>query len=292
MPPWRSTQAFGLLLVIASQAVLPKSGFAAMPENLRIPQALETIHRSLRGSELVSRAMALWKFDSIDRLASKFKWSDSSRTDTVLTRHFNPATGTEERERETTIYLKQDQTQEELILDLAHELVHATSRPAVDPYDPGLTPGSYIWKAIEGEGGEVEAVFLECEIGYEISAFMKLPLQRCEGYLKGPSLKAGPLEKNRIKQDFYRVGIWKTELTQKLGDETRLFPLLSSLGPTLFSSTGHAPYPSSLYTEFQEMTEIACQNSLKRLKLVGSPGSFSETTQQFLTKRCHLRQGM
>jgi hypothetical protein len=274
----------------------------------RFVRALEVIRRSRRGEFLVSKAMMLWRFDSIDQLASKFKWGDTSRTDTVLTRHFNPSTGKEEREREIQIFLKKEQTQGDLILDMAHELVHATARPGVDPYDPSLTPGTYIWRAIEGDGGEVEAVFEECQIGLEISAFMpvsmkgsikgsmkesmKLSMKRCDGYGKN---SAG-IERERIKQDFYRVGSWRRDLIRKLGHEIRLFPLLSSSSPRMLSSTGHTPYPSSLLSEFQEMTEIACQNSRKRLNAslpvagnAGNTGSIhpmQSATQQFLLKRC------
>lgn len=69
-----------------------------------------------------------------------------------------------------------------------------------------------------------------------------------------------------IRADFYKVGRWFPKLRERLGDQSRRFPLLSSQTPRLYSSTGQSPYPYALLREYDELTEIACENSRNRLK--------------------------
>ncbi len=278
-----------------------RSTYGAEIEN-RLQQALNLLTQVPTGQSLVKKAQQLWKLSDLSELLEKFKWGEASRTDTILTRHYNPKTGEEDRDREITIYLRKDQSQFELTLDMAHELVHATSRPGFDPYDPTLTPGKYIYAAIEGEGGEVDAVVTECQTGQEMAQLLKVPFRRCERYRK--DLGRNELDRDRVRRDFYRVGQWKVDLHNKLKDEFELFPYLSADAPTLYSSTGHAPYPLALLREFQEITEMACDNSRSRMKTAASnkswiknswmKTSFSQRVQtaqddveHFLLKRCN-----
>jgi hypothetical protein len=277
---------------------------------IRLQRILQTIQEAPSGKVLIQQVAQAWKLKSPVEIANSLKWGDVSRTDTILTRHFNPKTGSEDRERQIVIYLRRDQSDLELALDLAHELVHAGARPSFDPYDPTLTAGKYIWAALEGEGGEVEAVRTECTIGFELAARLKTSFVRCQGYAK-PSQGAllGAVEKEKVRQDFYRVGKWYSELKKSLGDEAVLFPLLSQESPKLYSSTGHAPYPAALLKEFQEITETACHNSRQRMRSMASqesrspfpqsggastgdakskdaPQDLSQGVQKFLQNRC------
>jgi hypothetical protein len=170
------------------------------------------------------------------------------------------------------------------VLDIAHELVHATTRPIWDPYDPKLTPGRYIHATIEGEGGEVEAVVAECQVGLELAHRFGASARRCRSYRGTGSTR---INTERVKRDFYRVGKWNAELTKKLGEEMPLFPLLSSRTPKLYSSTGHAPYPVALLQEFEQITRIACENTRKRTAAVKEQGRTpASSALEFLSSRC------
>lgn len=256
----------------------------------RIENALEILAHTPSGKQLLARAQKFWKLSRMQDLHLQFKWGEASKTDAVLTRHFNPRTGTESRERQVTIYLRQGQKLDDLVLDIAHELVHATSRPGWDPYDPKLTPGKYIWAAIEGEGGEVQAVAMECRVGFEVHDYFgaaSSAVGRCKHYLNGDEEQA-ELDSDLIRRDFYRVGRWDKELTRELGPELSLFPLLSREMPKLYSSTGNAPYPVALFREFEEITQIACENSRKRVEAEAdrAPAALQKSAAIFVAKRC------
>jgi hypothetical protein len=256
-----------------SGSVAALSGVADEKHPGRIRAAIRFLATSSSGKALLERA------ESRLGLEQDLKWGEASKTDAVLIRHFNPKTGQERRERKVTVYLKKELQLDDLAIDLAHELVHAGSRAPLDPYDPELTPSSYIRHAIEGEGGEVDAVLQECRVSFELasqSERFKSNAKRCSDYLKP---ETGGLDRLRILRDFYRVGEWDEELLSGLGEGAEEFPWLSNEKPHLYSSTGHAPYPVALLREFEGVTEIACENARNRLRhhgpLEGSfPGQF------------------
>jgi hypothetical protein len=183
------------------------------------------------------------------------------------------------------IYLRRDQSLQETILDLAHEMTHAVSGPQWDPYDPNLTPGLYIKTAIEGTGGEVEAVLNECHVSEELAQRFGTKNARCEGYFRGLT---GDEAKAKILRDFYRVGQWREALSEGLNGEEKLFPHLSDQKPTLYSSTGNSPYPISLLREYEELTKVACSNSVRRMGTLRKPASIREATARFIARRCSL----
>ncbi len=251
----------------------------------RLHAVVQILVRSTAGRTLVDAARQLWGAKSDRQVVSHLKWDRSSRTDAVLIRHFNPVTGVEERERKITISLRSSQRIEEVVLDLAHELTHAVSKPAWDPYDPELSAGDYLTAAIEGAGGEIEAVATECRVAQELSTRLEtIDLSRCSKYLSEGSVDAA-----RIREDFYRVGRWYPRLVRSLGKDVRRFPHLSSKPPRLFSSTGHAPYPAALLDEFAEITSIACQNSRARLQSVDGREPASESGSESAEARLALR---
>jgi hypothetical protein len=260
-------------------------------EGDRIRDAIRVLERVESGRELLGRAKEFWKVKRSDELLRVFRWGEVSRTDAVLTRHYHPETGEETREREITVFIRRDQRFEDLILDVAHELTHAIASPAWDPYDPELTAGRYIRTAIEGAGGEVEALHAECRIGLELERVYGFNLPRCRRYRAAGN---GELSRELILKDFYRVGRWKAELVKSLGEEARAFAHLSADAPQLLSSTGRAPYPLALLREFQALNQVACENTRRRITLSRagqgrSPASFSETQSQqarLLQRRC------
>lgn len=233
---------------------------SATPQSLeKVVSLLET---SAAGKTMIEKAMRVWNLHSREELFARLKWGSVSKTDAVLIRHYDEETGKESRERIVTVYLRQNQPVTDVMLDLAHELVHATAKPSWDPYDPALTAGSYIHAAIEGEGGEVEAVRVECLVSYEIfgDRSNSLSAARCNRYAVSDQKVAA----DRIRKDFYRVGHWMKDLSKRLGSEGKRFPDLSEKHPTLYSSTGGTPYPVALYEEYRQMTAAACENTRRR----------------------------
>lgn len=262
----------------------------------RVRKALSILLRAPTGRDLVGRAQTLWNEAQPMGILAHLEPSSVSRTDAVLTRHFHPGTGEERRERKVTIHLRTDQEIENLVLDLAHELVHATSRPAWDPYDPELTAAKYIRASIEGEGGEVSAVVAECRTALELSgvlagvtdpgaANLQEPgpsFERCHGYLEATR----GIASDRVKRDFYRVGHWSSELVSRLGTEINRLPLLSPDPPKLYSSTGRTPYPLALLHEFEEITHAACENTRRRVQSAAERKPSSVHANEFLHRRC------
>jgi len=250
-----------------------------------IRDTIDTLERSLTGKLLVQKAAREWAHEWGEAGLSEFvRWGDTSRTDAVLTRFLNPRTGEERRERRVTIYLKRGQSPEDRVLDLAHELVHATSRPSWDPYDPALHAAGYISAAIEGPGGEVEAVIAECEVGLELGLSSFPSAARCRGYLEPGQTR---LSRDRVTADFYRSGQWSGLLREKLGARARELPLLSPETPALYSSTGKLPYPIALYNEFEALNEVACRNSIGRLQSSSAP--IRSRASEFVQSRCRKR---
>ena len=252
-----------------------------------LPAALRLLHTSQTGSLLLSRAEKAWSVTGDLRLLSFFELGRVSRTDAVLTRHFNTETGQEKREREITISIRQDQNLQDMVLDMAHELTHATAEPAWDPYDPNLTLGKYIFAALEGPGGEVEAVVSECNVGSELFG----AVSRCKRY----NTAENAVNHDEVKKDFYRVGKFKSAVLAQLGTEAALFPDLSSDRPELYSSTGQSPYPVALVEEFKQLNRIACENVKRRIQAkserspASSPsgeGQGSTEIHEILSKRC------
>ena len=268
-------------------------------EQERLNRLVEVLSHLPAGQDLLTRAQRFWGFTRKQQLKNYLRWGTVSRTDAILTRHFVPSTGKEIRERKVSIQLKLDQSFHDSLLDLSHELVHATARPAWDPYDPTLTAGKYILATIEGEGGEVDAVEFECRTEIELHQRYSLSsgtLARCKKYLSVTTGESSPsLEREKIKRDFYRVGRWFEEFKKQAGTERVLFPLLTIEETQLYSSTGNAPYPVALYREFRDLNQIACENSRRRIQsaVKRSPSSEpeperDEETRRFLEQRCSI----
>ena len=262
------------------------AGYAELLSPHRLDDALAILEKVPSGRQVLKRARSHFHAADNRQLETTFRWSGVSRTDAVLTRHFDPVTQSEVRERKVTVYLKRDQGLEDLVLDIAHELTHAIDTPEWDPYDPRLDAVQYVRATIDGRGGEVDAVAQECRVSLELAQTYGISSRRCQRYSEDG--RSSSISRKRIQEEFYRVGRYLGQFIQWLPEARDQFPLLSNEEPTLISSTGQAPYPVSLYREFQEMTQIACENSRKRLEIASPdrrPAS-SEATREFLSRRC------
>jgi hypothetical protein len=281
-----------------------------------VSDVVQALGRTDSGKLLLDRARTVWgeertsNENSDDVILRKIQFGLVSKTDAVLTRHYQPETKAESRTRTVTVILKKNETLLDQVLDLAHELIHALAPPSWDPYDPSLSPGRYIYALLEKKGGEIEAVSSECQVAGEIEAIFGLPTKRCDRYfdrvdaarapasLKDSQTSASRTERSakvqvnrlKIQRDFYRVGKWNFLVKAKLKDEAKMFPLLSQMEPELYSATGRAPYPAALLREYEEITQVACTNVWNRKKASRPIASFPPQANQeadvFLQSRC------
>lgn len=278
--------------LLALSQVLAMSAFSKDSDWTNLAGVVTQLSTTQAGAELLGKARDTFKV-TLDKEPSRsdlekiFQWDHVSRTDAVLTRNYDPRTGQENRVREVSVHLKRGQPMAELLYDVAHELTHAVAGPTWDPYDPGLTAANYIWAALEGEGGEVDAIVTECRVALELKGQNAIA-GRCDRYVERESVEGLrsqlKIQRERVREDFYRTGDWHSHLIQRLGQEATRFPMLSGESPRLYSSTGSAPYPVALIREYDEITAAACENSRRRLA-TRSPAS-DGSTELFLKRRC------
>jgi hypothetical protein len=249
----------------------------------RLSEVISWLEKTPSGRKVLESAAQHWGLQDLSQLTQVLRIGRISKTDAVLTRYYHPDTGHEQRERKVSVTIRADQSALEAALDLAHELTHAMHGPSWDPYDPELTVSEYIQNAIEGLGGEAQALMQECRVILELAPQSKIAQSRCGKYLS----KEGALLPQLIVEDFYRVGSAYAELRTALGAQASRLPLLSDEKASLFSSTGRSPYPVALLQEYREITEIACRNSKQRVSSLRQIASvFPDSTQRFLKKRC------
>lgn len=307
MPTWLSpirktfrALGFGAVVLAAAWTAPQVSSRGTTVPVVSLKQVLAALQTSAAGRGLLDRAVERWQLKTQADVQTYLRWGVVSKTDAVLTRHFDPETGKEERTRQVLIYLRKDLSLQDAVLDLAHEMVHATETPLWDPYDPELTPTRYIQAAIEGRGGEVSAVLQECEVARDFLRVTRERAQRLAGAAAKASIaercvryydaKADVVSRERVLKDFYSVGKWKGRLQEQLGRAKHELPLLSEAEPVLFSSTGRTPYPVALYEEFEQMNEVACRNSRRRHESAdrapASLGTGLNENARFLQRRC------
>src|SRR5262245_58825726 len=93
--------ACGICLLPGRPAV-SDSGDSADLTDRRIQNAIEVLAHIPTGKRLLIQAQTFWKLSRTQDLVQNLKWGAASKTDAVLTRHFNPKTGQESRERQVT----------------------------------------------------------------------------------------------------------------------------------------------------------------------------------------------
>lgn len=254
----------------------------AVAEAILLVQSVES------GRQLLDRSVSALGLQSPAELEWAVIPGRVSHTEASLIRHFDPSSGSERQERKLTVHLNIEQTVEQIALDLAHELTHASARPSWNPYDPKLTMERYIELNLEGPGGEVEAVATECAIAAELETRVGLKTHRCDRYFFRDETRIH-VERERILNDFYRVGLHFEEIERRLGYEPRTrFPRLSSRSALLISSTGRVPYPLALILEYEDLNRTACENTRRRL--LDGQGETNPGWIEFLRARCRAER--
>jgi hypothetical protein len=288
--------AVGIYVFGTSVLARADSGEISIPATAvisRIEAAIRMLTATGPGAEIVSRAGKLWGGASASWVESgKIREGRVSRTDATLTRSWDPSTDAEVREREVVVNLRLDQPLQEISLDLAHELTHAVTQPAWDPYDPELRAETYVRNAIDGPGGEVDAILRECVSAFELERKGGVSISRCDRYRRDYEA-SGTIPRAKIVRDFYASGETFARIPEEL---RRRIPEITSDPPVYYSSTGESPYPLSLEREYEALNEVACSNTRSRLLrqagALRAPAASSEQdpaverARVFLDKRC------
>src|SRR5437667_5448152 len=85
---------FFLILGTAWSLGFPSPSQSEDQESHRLLGVLQTLNELSVGHDLLARAMKTWKIEQLDQLSeSVIQWGKVSRTDTTLTRYFDPKTG-------------------------------------------------------------------------------------------------------------------------------------------------------------------------------------------------------
>lgn len=240
----------------------------------RIDQARRVLLKTDAGKSLLETASGRYGISLTEKDIPKGEdaWvrpSSVSRTDSILNRGIDPASGREIRSFQTRVTLKTAQPLEDLVLDFAHELTHAVRNQPVDPYDPSMDVEKYVVHAITGVGGEVDAVEQECRVGLELASRFGLSMDRCKRY-QSKSV-AGTVDRSQILRDFGASGKYRRAIVERLGNETlERLGWITDREPEFYSSTGAAPYPAALIEEYDQLNEAACENSRKRVQLLSA----------------------
>ena len=151
------------------------------------------------------------------------------------------------------------------VVDLAHELVHYNEKGMLDPYKSGFEVSRFIRSGIEGEGGELAALEMECKIAWSFEEkFEGFPEHRlCVRYKRAGHRFA----KEVARLDYYAVGAWMENLPPSLREK---IPEISERASVFMSSYANKPYPVALAEEYWATRQLACKNNRKKFQLIAA----------------------
>lgn len=158
------------------------------------------------------------------------------------------------------------------LMDLAHELVHAT-QATMNPFDPELTALQYVQDGMNGAGGERIAIETECRVGMEWVKLQELQvhddqqtpqfqkdkiaiLKRCQSITRKPS--ANHLnDLGKYKQQFLEK-LERLQAGVSSESHTLQKQSWSSAEPKFISASTQLPYPLALLNEYEHITQQLC----------------------------------
>jgi hypothetical protein len=245
-----------------------------------IHEDLKILNQTQTGQKIIEHALKKMNYNSLVELAHHIQAGSVSITQSTYERKLDPVTQQQSESRRVQVVLKTQQPQPDRIFDLAHELTHADASTIVKPYEPDLTLDQYIKLNLESDGGEIQAFYNECQVVKELTELNKVKTNRCKKYFNQTLAE--------IAQDFYRVGSYFTTLDSILGGKLgTIFPLMKNSEPVILSASAHASYPEALSKEYNELNQLACKNTQKRIRSIASVNAQPESRDQLmLKKRC------
>lgn len=260
----------------------------------KTPEAVEgllaILRRSTIGAKLITKAEG--KALSSDKvLSSLIEAGPESLTDTTFTRRtiFDGEFKTVYEET-SRIVLNKQLSIEDAVLNLAHELTHFVFRHKVNPYEE-VSLKDYISHVIEGKGGEVDAILIECRVAKELYPKRFEGDQGCQK-IYGESAGSGNISESsqemreRTIQLFYRMGYFWSDFNDnirlfhfKMSDD---FPLITKDQPLFFSAVYGTPYPLAAVAEYKEILKKICRNEETRMIKLKEKAGWSETDERYL----------
>lgn len=241
---------------------------------------IQTLRRSETGKRLIADA-SLKAANYGETIYDILKPGQSSLTDTTLIRKFSQSAPDQViYETKSKVYVNQELSILDAILDTAHELTHFTHREAFNPYTYKMSALDFISSTIEGNGGEVDAFLMECRVLFELFPKYLANKSNCRK-IQDPN--SGYFSKQLTIREFYKVGSFADEIKQELKkfgnaiEETSIqFDQVSFI-----SSAYGSPYPLAAIKEYRMVMGRVCENDKKRFAymqagIARSPASTKE----------------
>jgi hypothetical protein len=237
-------------------------------EQQSVVELIRLLEKSETGKKLLGQAQIRAR-ETGRTLIDVISAGEGSLTDTTLIRRFTPENPDRVvYETRSVVTVNRHLRVREAVLDLAHELTHFTYRQAFNPYQTQFTLKSFVRSTVEGEGGEVEAFLIECQVLFELYPEAGSSNTHCQQIVDPLT---GRLSKERGIQNFYRIGAFRDHFVKEMADFNLAegdLPLLSGLEPLFISSAWGLPYPVAAFREYVTIMGRACENDLKRLEIL------------------------
>ncbi len=255
---------------------IPTKSFAAAPHKEIWNQTWRNLPQLVNILKTVPQGLAvLRKAENKDPLfVGQIKLGTASYTESTFSRTYSLIDGKEQITLHHEVTLNKELTLADAVEDLAHELVHFTEKGMLDPYRPGFELSQFIRNGIEGEGGELSALAVECKIAWTLERTYKgFPQHKlCESYRlpgNGFAIKAA-------RRDYYALGSWFNHAGPTLKEA---LPEINRRAVVFTSSYAGKPYPIALSEEYAMTRKTACVNNRRKFRLIAS-----QTTNKSLRK--------
>ncbi|MCB9092431.1 MAG: hypothetical protein H6621_02120 [Halobacteriovoraceae bacterium] len=254
-----------------------------------IKRILDFLKESPSGNALVQKALkktSQWNKSLFDVIHA----GQGSITDNTLTRRFHPDNALEVvYDTQSVIFLNKHLSTYHAVLDLAHELTHFIYRENFNPYVDHFTVKKFVESTIEGQGGEVDAFLVECQVHKELFLYTGTQRSGCDtAYDSDKKVYS----KEKASSLFYQLGPFLDQFISRLDSDSQkkidsLFPMISNKPVQFYSSAHSLPYPMAALLEYESVLGAACKNDKRRLKYIQSSFSKSKESERYL-KLYHL----
>jgi hypothetical protein len=248
---------------------------ASDAQAIEAAQAMDTLSDSVAGRTIIRRAANALTGGDTEALTALVEPGRVSEAIVATRRSFDGRTT--QKSRSVRIQLESSADLLEAATGLAHELVHAASSN-IDAYEPHLTAGNYVRQAIDGPGGEVEAVLVQCEVERELVKRGVSGTSHCDALEE--------LSQNSVREKLWSTGSYHSEARAALGNEADDLPL-SSDSADMVSALEGTPYPLALAHAYAEMNRNVCDNTAAQLRsLDDDNGPTARVSRELMKSRC------
>lgn len=217
---------------------------------------------------------------------TRIKAGRASFTESTFSRTYSLVDGKEQIRLRHEITLNNRLKLADAVVDLAHELLHFSEKGMLDPYRSGFELEQFVRNGIEGAGGELPALEVECQVAWALErSDPRFPRHRlCERYRQ----KGDLFHRTAARRDYYAVGTWYQETKALLQD---VVPELNEAKVVFTSSYASKPYPLALAEEFAATRRTACLNNRRKYRLIAaqSDGDRAPASVELMRERMRLK---